>query len=104
MYGMFYHLQPKAEQQQAAWDHLFRWEQEFLPNVVGYVGGYLFQPNAVPEEILGFFVFESLPSYIRTRDDPEHLRWEQQLLLLLEHAPQYSEGEITELSSQIRGL
>lgn len=72
--------------------------------MTGYVGGYLFQQDTAPPEILGLFVFESQASYTRSRDDPEHVRWEQQLLPLLEHAPQCSEGEITELTGQVRGL
>ncbi len=104
MYGMFYHIQPEADQQQATWDHLFRWEQEYLPGVTGYVGGYLFQQTEAPDEILGLFVFESQTCYIRTRNDPEHILWEQRLLLLLKHAPRCKEGEITELTGQVRGL
>ena len=104
MYGKFYRMQPKAGQQQAVWDHLFRWEQEQLPRLSGYVGGYLFQLVSAPLDILGLFVFESQASYTRSRDDPEQARWEQHLLALLEHAPERNEGEITELVGEPGGL
>jgi quinol monooxygenase YgiN len=108
MYGTLSRLQPKMGQQQAVLDQLFRWEQEYLPRVSGYVGGYVFEPAAGPEaapgDILLIAVFDSQASYIRHRDDPEQDRWEQHLLLLLEEAPDSKVGEITEITGEPRGL
>jgi quinol monooxygenase YgiN len=108
MYGMLYHLRPRQGQQQAVLDHLFRWEQEYLPQVTGYVGGYLLEPVvqalSAPFGILVIVVFDSQAAYTRQRDDPAQDRWEQHLQELLEHAPQWHEGEISELFAQPRGL
>src|SRR5689334_591176 len=108
MYGTLCRLHPKAGQQQAVLDYLFRWEQEHLPQVTGYVGGYLLEPTvsaqASPFSILLLVVFESRATYSRHRDDPEQERWEQPLQDLLEHALEWHEGEITELFAQPRGL
>ena len=108
MYGMFYHLQPRQGQQQVVLDHLFRWEQEHLPQVTGYVGGYVLEPPvkvlSAPGDILLIVVFDSQAAYTRHRDDPEQDRWYQHLQDLLEHAPQWHEGEITELFAEAHGL
>jgi quinol monooxygenase YgiN len=108
MYGTFSRLQPKAGQHQAVLDRLFRWEQEQLPTVRGYVRGYVFEsaPGAEtgPVDILLIVVFDSQASYTRHRDDPHQARWEQQLADLVEQAPQWHEGEFTELFAQPRGL
>jgi quinol monooxygenase YgiN len=108
MYGTLYHLQPRQGQQQAVLDHLFRWEQEYLPQVTGYLGGYLLEPAAqalsAPFGILVIVVFDSQAAYTRHRDHPEHDRWYQHLQELLEQAPQWHEGEITELFAEARGL
>ena len=108
MYGTLYNLQPRQGQQQAVLDHLFRWEQEYLPQVTGYLGGYLLEPAAqalsAPFGILVIVVFDSQAAYTRHRDHPEHDRWYQHLQELLEQAPQWHEGEITELFAEARGL
>jgi quinol monooxygenase YgiN len=108
MYGTLYHLQPRQGQQQAVLDHLFRWEQEHLPQVTGYVGGYLLEPAvqalSEPFGILVIVVFDSQAAYTHHRDDPEQDRWDQRLQELLEHAPQWHEGEITELFAVAHGL
>jgi quinol monooxygenase YgiN len=104
MYGTLYRLQPRAGQEQAVLDHLFRWEQEYLPGVSGYVGGYLFQPTSEPFELIGILVFESPNSYRTHRDNPEHARWQQHLLAMLEQVPLWHEGEFSELSAELRGL
>ena len=108
MYGTLSRLQPKVGQQQAVLDQLFRWEQEYLPNARGYVGGYVFEPAAGPGSapcgILLIAVFDSQASYTRHRADPEQDRWEQHLLLLLEEVPEWKEGEITEITGELRGL
>ena len=108
MYGTLYHLQPRQGQQQAVLDHLFRWEQEHLPQVTGYVGGYVLEPAAQPPTgpfgILLIVVFDSQDAYTRHRDDPEQDRWYQHLQELLEQAPEWREGEITELFAEARGL
>lgn len=107
MYGTLFHLRPKPGQHQAVMDQLFRWEQEYLPGVSGYVGGFVFEPAAGEAEsfdIMVIVVFESQLSYTCHRDDQEQDRWEQQILLLLEQAPERKEGEITEITGQLRGL
>jgi len=108
MYGTFSRLQPKAGQHQAVLDRLFRWEQEQLPTARGYVRGYVFESasgaETGPVDILLIVVFDSRASYTRHRDDPEQDRWEQQLADLVEHTPQWHEGEFTELFAQPRGL
>jgi quinol monooxygenase YgiN len=108
MYGTFSRLQPKAGQHQAVLDQLFRWEQEQLPNVRGYVRGYIFEsasgPGTVTVDILVIVVFDSQASSTHHRDDPQQTCWEQQLQDLLEQAPQWHEGEFTELFAQPRGL
>jgi hypothetical protein len=108
MYGTLYCLQPRQGQQQAVLDHLFRWEQEHLPQVTGYVGGYLLEPAvqalSAPFGILVIVVFDSQAAYTCHRDDPEQDRWDQRLQELLEHALQSHEGEITELIAEARGL
>ena len=108
MYGAFYRVQPKAGQHQAVLDQLFRYEQEHLPQVNGYVRGYVLEPasgpGAAPSGILVILVLDSQASYTRHRDDPEQDRWEQHLQELLEHAPEWHEGEITELFAEARGL
>jgi hypothetical protein len=106
MYGTLSHLRPKSGQYQAVLDHLFRWEQEYLPRARGFVGGYVFEPVAGVESfgIMLIVVFESQLSYMRHRDDQEQDRWEQQMLLLLEQAPERKEGEITEITGELRGL
>ncbi len=108
MYGTLSRLQPKVGQQQAVLDQLFRWEQEQLPNAHGYVRGYVFEsasgPGSAPMDILVIVVFDSQASYTRQRDDPQQDRWEQHLQDLVEHAPQWHEGEFTELFAQPRGL
>jgi hypothetical protein len=103
MYGMFYHLQPKAEQQQAAWDHLFRWEQEILPVAAGYVGGYIFQSPPLPE-IVAIFIFAEYADYARLLDEAKHVQWQQDLLPLIEVIPQCRDGEFTEFMKELRGL
>src|SRR5947209_12373525 len=101
MYGTFSRIQPKVGQHQAVLDQLFRWEQEQLPNVRGYVRGYLFEsdsgPGAALVDILVIVVFDSQASYTRHHDDPQQDRWEQHLQDLVEHAPEWHEGEFTEL-------
>ena len=108
MYGTLSHLHPRQGQHQAVLDQLFRWEQEHLPSVTGYVGGYLLEPavqgQALPFGILVMVVFDSQAAYTRHRDDPEQDHWEQYLQDLLEHAPQWHEGEITELFAEAHGL
>ncbi len=89
-------------------DHIFRWEQEHLPRVAGYVGGYLLEP-AVQELsthgcILVILVFDSQAAYTHHRDDPEQDRWEQHLQDLLEHTPKWHEGEISKLFAETHGL
>ena len=108
MYGTLSHLHPRQGQHQAVLDQLFRWEQEHLPTVTGYVGGYLLEPAvqalSAPGSILVIVVFDSQAAYTRHRDHPEQDRWEQHLQDLVEHVPQWHEGEITELFAQPRGL
>jgi hypothetical protein len=108
MYGMLYHLHPRQGQYQAVLDHLFRWEQERLPQVTGYMGGYLLEPAvqalSKPCGLLFLVIFDSQASYSRHRADPQQARWEQPLQDLLEHALERHEGEITQLFTQPRGL
>jgi hypothetical protein len=108
MYGTLSHLHPRQGQHQAVLDQLFRWEQEHLPTVTGYVGGYLLEPAvqapSAPCGILVMVVFDSQAAYTRHRDDPEQDHWEQHLQDLLEQAPAWHEGEITELFAEARGL
>lgn len=104
MYGTFYRLRAGMGQEQAVLDHLFRWEQEALPAVSGYVAGYLFQPASAPEELMGILVFDSPTSYRTYRDDPAQLRWQQHLLALLEQTPESHEGEFSDLTAELRGL
>ena len=108
MYGTVYRLQPRQGQEQAVLDHLFRWEQEYLPRVTGYVGGYVFEPApqslSEPFGILVIVVFDSQAASIRNRDDPEQGRWDQHLRELLEQAPEWNEGEITAIFAELRGL
>ncbi len=103
MYGMLYRLQPKKGQERAVLDALFRWEQEILPTVTGFVGGYIFEPPSA-SEIVGIFIFAAQDDCVRTHDDPNHAHWDQQLLALIEAGPSYSEGEFTELMKELRGL
>ena len=104
MYETFYRLRAGMGQEQAMLDHLFRWEQESLPAVSGYVGGYLFQPTSAPFELMGILIFESPASYRSHRGHPAQAEWEQHLLDLLEQAPQWDEGEFSELTAALRGL
>jgi len=108
MYGTLSHLHPRQGQHQAVLDQLFRWEQEHLPTVTGYVGGYLLEPAvqgpSAPGGILVMVVFDSQAAYTRHRDDPEQDHWDQHLQELLEHAPEWHEGEITELFAEVHGL
>jgi len=108
MYGTLYHLQPRQGQQQAVLDHLFRWEQEHLPKVTGYMVGYVVEPAvqepSAPYDILVIVVFDSQAAYNIHRDDSEQGKWEQYLQELLEYAPQWHEGEITELIAETHGL
>ena len=108
MYATLCRLQPKPGQHQAVLDHLFRWEQEYLPRVTGYVDGYVFEPAAeglaAPGSIMVILVFDSQVSYTHNRDDPEQDRWDQQLRELLEQALEWNEGEITQITGQLRGL
>ena len=108
MYGTLSHLHPRQGQHQAVLDQLFRWEQEHLPSVTGYVGGYLLEPAvqgpSAPGGILVMVVFDSQAAYTRHRDDPQQDHWEQRVQGLLEHAPAWHEGEITELFAEAHGL
>jgi heme-degrading monooxygenase HmoA len=104
MYETLSHLHPRQGQHQAVLDQLFRWEQEHLPTVTGYVGGYLLEPLSAPFGILVMVVFDSQAAYTRHRDDPQQDHWEQHLQDLLEHAPEWHEGEITELFAEAHGL
>jgi heme-degrading monooxygenase HmoA len=104
MYGTLSHLQPWQGQHQAVLALLFRWEQEHLLTVTGYAGGYLLEPLSAPFGVLVMVVFDSQAAYTRHRDDPEQDHWEQHLQDLLEHAPEWHEGEITELFAQAHGL
>ena len=104
MYATFYHLHTRQGQKQAVLDHLFRWEQEYLPSVTGYVGGYVFESVAAPGDIVVIVVFDSQADYIRTRDDPQQERWSQNLQELLEYDFEWNEGEITEIMGEPRGL
>jgi hypothetical protein len=108
MYGTLSRLQPRQGQEQAVLEHLFRWEQEYLPRVTGYVGGYVFEPAAQPLSepygVLVIVVFDSQAAAIRNRDDPEQERWNQRLRDLLEQAPEWNEGEITAIFAEPRGL
>ena len=58
----------------------------------------------MPFGILVIVVFDSQAAYMRHRDDPEQDRCDQHLQELLEHAPEWHEGEITELFAEARGL
>jgi heme-degrading monooxygenase HmoA len=108
MYATLSRLHPKAGQEQVVLDQLFRWEQEHLPRVSGFVGGYVFEPvsgsEAASHGILLLTVFDSQTSSTRHRQDPAQDRWEQHLRLLLAQEPEWYEGEITELSAELRGL
>jgi len=108
MYGTLSHLHPRQGQHQAVLDQLFRWEQEHLLQVTGYVGGYLLesavQALSAPCSILVIVVFDSQAAYTRHRDDPQQDHWEQRVQGLLEHAPAWHEGEITELFAEAHGL
>jgi hypothetical protein len=104
MYGTLYRLRPGLGQEQAVLDHLFRWEQEYLPGVSGYLAGYLFETASEPFELMGILIFDSPASYRTHRGHPAQAGWEQHLLDLLEQAPQWYEGEFTELTAELRGL
>jgi len=104
MYGSFYHLHPMQGQEQAVLDHLFRWEQDYLPCVTGYVGGYVFESVSAPGDIVVIVVFDSQADYTRTRDDPEQERLSQNLQELLEYDSEWNEGEITEIMGELQGL
>ncbi len=105
MYGMLYRLQPRQGQEQMVLDSLFRWEQEILPIVTGFVGGYIYQPQPGSDaEIVGIFLFAEQADYARTQADPQHVQWYQNLLLLIEAVPEYGEGEFTEFMKELRGL
>ena len=110
MYGVIYRLQPRQGQAQVVLDHLFRWEQEYLPQVAGYIRGYVFEPAPAPQALLSPFgilvivVFDTPAAYSHYRDDPEQACWDQHLLFLLEYAPERHDGEITELFAEARGL
>lgn len=108
MYGTVSRLQPRQGQEQAVLDHLFRWEQEYLPRVTGYVGGYVFEPAPQPisatGDILVIVVFDSQAAAINNRDNAEQGRWDQHVRELLEQAPEWNEGEITAIFAEPRGL
>jgi hypothetical protein len=108
MYATLSRLQPRMGQEQAVLDHLFRWEQEYLPRVRGYVDGYVFEPAAqlesAPGSIMLILVFDSQIAWASVRSDPEQDRWDQDLRNLLEQAPEWNEGEITRLVGEPHGL
>src|SRR5258707_12437425 len=108
MYGTLSHLHPRQGQYQAVLDQLFRWEQEHLPTVTGYVGGYLLEPAvqglSAPGGILLMVVFDSQAAYTRHRDDPEKDHWMQHLQDMLVQAPAGHEAEITKHFAKVHGL
>ncbi|HET8910477.1 MAG TPA: hypothetical protein VFN23_03375 [Ktedonobacteraceae bacterium] len=108
MYGTLYHLRPRIGKEQAALDHLFRWEQEYLPRAKGYVGGYVLEPEAAyyaaSYSIIVMVVFETQVAYARHLEDPIQELWDRNLRKLLQHIPEGHEGEITALFREARGI
>jgi len=108
MYGTLYHLRPRMGKEQAALDHLFRWEQEYLPRVTGYVGGYVLEPeaayNAASYSIIVMVVFETQEAYAQHLEDPIQESWDRHLHELLQYNPEGHEGEITALFREARGI
>jgi heme-degrading monooxygenase HmoA len=91
MYGTVarYRLKPGMEGQ------LIELAREFeAAQVPGFVASYAYRMDADPNNYYLAVVFESREAYVVNADSPEQDARYRQMLSLLEHAPEWHDGEI----------
>ena len=91
MYGTVarYRLKPGMEGQ------LIELAREFkAAQVPGFVASYAYRMDADPNNYYIAVVFESREAYVANADSPEQDARYRQMLSLLEHAPEWHDGEI----------
>lgn len=91
MYGTVAHARLKA----GAEDRLMAMLREFPNlNVPGYRATYVYRMDADPREIYMAVVFDSKEQYDRNADSPDQDKRYQEMLEVLEGAPEWHDGEI----------
>ena len=94
MFGSIFNMKPRPGQEANIAAHFRRWERERRPAAGGAVGGYIFRPKSVPDELVGVAVFDSEDSYRRNADDPAQDRWYRELREMLEADPKWNDGDV----------
>ncbi len=91
MYGTVAHARIRA----GAEDRMMAMMREFAKlNVPGYRATYVYRMDADPREIYMAVVFDSKEAYDRNADSPEQNKRYQEMLEVLEGAPEWHDGEI----------
>ena len=93
MYGTIFRMKPRSGQEQSVFDVFNDWERDVKPNVQGALGGFLFKPDAKPDELIGVAIFESKDSYLANANNAIQDAWFRKLRELLQSDPEWEDGE-----------
>lgn len=91
MYGTVAHCRAKPGTQKQLMDHVREFEAAHVP---GAVAMYIYRMDADANEYYLAIVFENKGAYLANAMSPEQDTRYQRLLVLLEGAPEWHDGEI----------
>ncbi len=75
MYGTVAHIRVKAGQQEALRATMEKWSRELGSKVKGNLGGYVFQLDSDPQEMIMVAVFQDKETYVANAENPEQDKW-----------------------------
>jgi heme-degrading monooxygenase HmoA len=104
MYGTITRVRVKPGLEGAADELSRRWLRERAPNVAGFIGEYLVKSADRPGEVMSLVIFDSEENYRKNAADPEQDRWYRQFRALMEADPEWFDGEITGVTSEVVAL
>jgi hypothetical protein len=104
MYGTIMRARVKPGLEGAADELGRRWLRERAPSVTGFIGEYLVRSADRPGEVMGLVIFDSEENYRKNAADPEQDRWYRQFRAIMEADPEWFDGEITSVTSEVVAL
>jgi hypothetical protein len=104
MYGTIMRARVKPGLEGVADELGRRWLRERAPAVAGFIGEYLIKSTNHPGEWASLAIFDSEENYRKNANDPEQDRWYRELRATLEADPEWFDGEITGVTSEVVAL
>ena len=97
MYGSIFRMKVKPGKTKEVIAVFEKWASERLPSVKGHVAGYVLQPDAKVNELVGVAVFSDEQAYRANAENPEQGDWYQTLRALLTDDPAWEDGKFAAL-------